>query len=93
MKPVSAAEGELERMYVRPQWRGRGFGRRVFDQLVQDARSLGLQRLRLETFSFMEAAIGMYRASGFVETQPFDGFEGEKRGIGDIEVFMSLDLT
>src|SRR5437870_7267422 len=41
--------GELKRMYVRPQFRGLGFGKMLLDHLADYARVRGVSLLRLET--------------------------------------------
>ena len=41
--------GEVKRMYVRPDQRGRGIGARVLAELEKIAREAGLPLLRLET--------------------------------------------
>ena len=93
LKPVGEGEGELKRMFVRPAYRGRGFGSTMLHRLVADARELGYERLRLETFPFMESAIALYRKNGFQDAPAFDGFEGASHGVGDVEMFMTLDLA
>lgn len=92
LKPDADGAGELKRIYVDPAHRGHGFGRRIFEQLIDDARALGYRRLRLETFPFMQAAVAMYRAHGFVDVEPFAGFEGADHGVGRFELFMELAL-
>src|SRR6516225_1879259 len=44
-----AEYGELKRMYVRPQFRGLGFGKLLLDHLTEYARAQGVGLLRLET--------------------------------------------
>ncbi|MBU3701193.1 MAG: GNAT family N-acetyltransferase [Acidimicrobiia bacterium] len=92
LKPVGPGEGEIKRMYVRPEWRGRAIGRMVFERLLEDARTLGYRSLRLETFGFMSAAVAMYEAHGFTYTDPFAGHEGAEHGVARVQLFMSLDL-
>lgn len=92
LKPVGPGEGEIKRMYVRPEWRGKAIGRMVFDRLLEDARFLRYRRLRLETFGFMNAAVSMYEAHGFTYTEPFPGHEGAEHGVADVQLFMALDL-
>ncbi len=63
--------GELKRMYVRQAHRGRGFGRRVLDHLIDHARRRGIGVVRLETGVHQAAAIGLYEAAGFRTIAPF----------------------
>lgn len=59
------ARGELKRMYVAPPARGRGLGRLVLLELEATARRLGYRGLVLETGDRQEAALGLYRGSGY----------------------------
>jgi GNAT superfamily N-acetyltransferase len=70
--------GEVKRMYVRPDHRGRRLGATLLAQLVQDARSLGYDELRLDTGPFMGAAHRTYEAAGFVDREPYEGAEVPK---------------
>jgi GNAT superfamily N-acetyltransferase len=60
---------ELRKMYLAPEWRGRGQGRRLLDWAITRARELGFRRLRLETASVLRDAIALYERSGFVRDQ------------------------
>lgn len=66
-----AEYGELKRMYVRPQFRGLGFGRLLVDHLADYARAHGVGLLRLETGIHQEAAIRLYEGIGFQRVPPF----------------------
>ena len=57
--------GEVKRMYVVPDARGRGLGRLVLDELERHARALGFTALVLETGDKSDAALALYRGSGF----------------------------
>lgn len=63
--------GELKRMYVRPRFRGRGFGRLMLDHLAEYALSHGIRLLRLETGIHQSQAIGLYEGAGFRRIPPF----------------------
>jgi len=56
---------ELKRMYVSPEARGTGVGRRLVAALEAEARRLGVRRLVLETGIRQVAALALYRATGF----------------------------
>lgn len=66
--------GEIKRMYVDPQTRGQGIGRRVLEALEAHARGAGIALLRLETGIAQPAALSLYRASGFRERGPFGAY-------------------
>ncbi|CAN5299611.1 MAG: GNAT family N-acetyltransferase [Gemmatimonadetes bacterium] len=67
MDPDSPARAELRKMYLLPETRGRGLGRRLLDTALNHARRAGVARMELETASTMTAAIGLYQSAGFVE--------------------------
>lgn len=66
LRVLDAETAELKRMYVAPAARGTGLGRRLVDALEAEARALGVRRLVLETGTRQEAALALYRATGFV---------------------------
>ena len=69
-----AQYGELKRMYVRPAFRGRGYGGLMLDHLANFARSRGVGLLRLETGIHQAAAIALYEHAGFRRILPFSGY-------------------
>jgi putative acetyltransferase len=62
---INPTTAEAKRMYVEPEYRGRGVGWVVLESLEAAARELGVQRLVLETGVHQEAAISLYRRAGF----------------------------
>ena len=63
--------GELKRMFVRSEFRGRGFGKLLLDHLADHARSRGVGVLRLETGIHQLAAITLYEREGYERIGPF----------------------
>jgi GNAT superfamily N-acetyltransferase len=66
-----AEYGEFKRMYVRPKFRGRGFGKLMLDYLTAYALQHGIGCLRLETGIHQHEAIGLYERMGFQRIGPF----------------------
>jgi len=66
--------GELKRMYVRPRFRGLGFGTLLLDHLTSYARARGVGLLRLETGIHQAAAIRLYERAGFQRIPPFGAY-------------------
>jgi len=57
--------GEIKRIHVRPDHRGPGFGPILTSALLDRARELGYDRVRVDTLSSMVAAIQFYQEMGF----------------------------
>lgn len=63
---------EMKRLYLRPQFRGKGLGRALADRIISEARQIGYQRMRLDTVEpVMRDAVAMYRKIGFREITPY----------------------
>ena len=77
---------ELKRLYVRTAYRGRGVGRHLALEVLQDARKIGYSRLRLDTLPSMRRAQELYRSLGFKPIPPYTNnpLEGAQ--------FLELDL-
>jgi ribosomal protein S18 acetylase RimI-like enzyme len=65
--------GELKRMWIRPECQGLGLGRQLLAHCLDEARRLGIRRLRLDTQRRMEAALRLYRLHGFREISDYNG--------------------
>lgn len=87
LQPIDARACEMKRLYVRPDFRGRGVGRALAQAIVEAGRQIGYRTMRLDTLNSMPEAIGLYRSMGFVETAPyrFNPIEGA--------VYMALSLA
>lgn len=64
---VIAGEGELMRIAVHPELRGRGLSRKLMDQLEETAREKGAEALTLEVRKSNRTAVELYKSYGFRE--------------------------
>jgi GNAT superfamily N-acetyltransferase len=72
LKPLSDGSVELKRIYLRPDFRGKGLGKRITEHLLTTARDLGYSLAKLDTLARLKPAVQLYRRLGFVETTPYN---------------------
>ena len=67
--------GEIKRMYIRPKYRGKGYGKALLNQLLQKAKEFGYHSIYLDSGPFMTAAHHLYRSVGFIERNEYPEVE------------------
>jgi GNAT superfamily N-acetyltransferase len=86
MRPLRNAICEMKRLYVARAWRGRGIGRVLVEAVLDRARRVGYERMRLDTVPGLTGALALYRNFGFAEIAPYS----ENPAPGTIFLEMSL---
>jgi ribosomal protein S18 acetylase RimI-like enzyme len=75
LRELEEGVGEIKRMYIRPKYRRRGFGKALLKMLMEKAEEFGFSTLRLDTADFMIVAQNIYRSAGFKEIGEYAGSE------------------
>ena len=68
IKPLKDFEDdvcELQKMYLTPKARGKGYGKLLFTKCLEEAKILGYKKCYLESASQLKTAIQIYEKSGF----------------------------
>lgn len=84
---------EIKRMYIKPEFQGKGLGKLLIQALIDEAIALHYEIIKLDTLGpKMPAAVALYKSFGFVETPPYNynPYEGvlyfEKKISNDLKV-------
>ena len=64
---ILAGEGEIERVAVHPLLRGRGFGRKLMEAMVEYASGQGVRDITLDVRGNNQTARNLYESCGFVK--------------------------
>jgi GNAT superfamily N-acetyltransferase len=71
LMPVVDGVGEIKRMFVHEDHRGRGIGRRLLTSVEAVARHRGARSLRLATGARQPEAVTLYESVGYERTPPY----------------------
>lgn len=78
---------EMKRLFVRGRFRGQKIGVQLIERLLLDAREIGYDRMRLDTFPpKMGKAVKLYESHGFLPILPY--YDNPHEGV----LFMELIL-
>jgi GNAT superfamily N-acetyltransferase len=62
---------EMKRLFVRPAYRGQGWGRWLATRILHEATALGYTVMRLDTLDTLDPAMRLYRELGFRRCAPY----------------------
>jgi len=71
VRPLDAAGCEMKRLFVKPDYRGAGLGRKLADTAIARARRMGNRRICLDTLPTMREARALYASLGFKACAPY----------------------
>ncbi len=79
---------EMKRLFVRDAFRGQKIGNKLIGKIIDEARSVGYKKMRLDTYpAKMGKAVDLYRSYGFHEIPSY--YDNPHDGV----LFMELYLT
>ena len=72
LRPLSDDRCELKRLYVRPQFRGKGIARMLCERILEEAEKTGYREIYLDTLPELSDAIRLYEKLGFTYTDSYN---------------------
>jgi GNAT superfamily N-acetyltransferase len=72
LKIQASGLGEVKRLWIHPEARGLGVGKRLLASVEDYARGRGLSQLRLDTHGSLTEARSLYASIGYAEVAPFN---------------------
>jgi GNAT superfamily N-acetyltransferase len=72
LRKIRATTCEMKRLFLRPEFRGRGLGRVLVEKIIEEARQIGYTQMCLDSLpGRMDQAIALYKSIGFKEIEPY----------------------
>lgn len=81
VKQLEVGTAEIKRMYVADRARRRGIARQLLVHLEREARTLGYERLRLETGELQPESVALYESAGWTRIAPYSRYADDPRSI------------
>jgi len=66
VRPNQDEIAEIKRMYVKPEFQGRGVGQALLDYSIDFCKKAGYGKVRLDTLNTMKPAMSLYQKNGFI---------------------------
>ena len=79
LKLLGNEEGELKSIRVSDDFRGKGYGEKIIQHLVEESKKLEIKTIKVETGSgeFFKPARNLFKKCGFKSCEPFAHYKND----------------
>ena len=83
LKFLEKDHGEFKSIRMHDEFRNKGFGIKIINHLIDEAKKLGIKRISIETGAgkFFEPARKLFKKCNFVPCKPFAHYKDDKNSI------------
>ncbi len=71
VRPLCADACEAKRLYVRPDFRGKGLGKKLLSRVIASARSIGYRTIYGDTLPTLREAVNLYEQFAFERVEAY----------------------
>ncbi len=90
LKFLNENHGEFKSIRVANQYRGKGYGKRIINHLIAEAKELKIKKISIETGSgeFFKSARNLFKNFGFKKCEPFSHYKTDPNSC-----YMTLEIN
>ena len=90
LKFLNENHGEFKSIRVADQYRGKGYGKRIINHLIAEAKELKIKKISIETGSgeFFKSARNLFKNFGFKKCEPFSHYKTDPNSC-----YMTLEIN
>ena len=83
LKFLKKDHGEFKSIRIHDEFRNKGFGIKIINHLIDEAKKLGIKRISIETGAgkFFEPARKLFKKSNFIPCKPFAHYKEDENSI------------
>ena len=83
LKFLKKDHGEFKSIRIHDEFRNKGFGIKIINHLIDEAKKLGIKRISIETGAgkFFEPARRLFKKCNFIPCKPFAHYKDDENSI------------
>ena len=71
IRKIGAQICEMKRLFVNDDYKGKGIGKKLVEEIIEEAKNKKYEKIRLDTIDTMDTALNIYCKNGFYKIEPY----------------------